>query len=205
MATLQTIPDRLRGRTLQFAVGCVVIVLLIRWLLTGDLLMVAEAIRPVEEGQTKAIPIFSVIVPMAIEAIIVIGAAVVAGWLKLWAFLAASVETATGSRPTAPASDSINPANLPASEPVKAKQVTSPPAVKSPNDSARDLLRAVALGDDAEVDRLRAVIRRPYVLADIQKALAVQDHSSASGFMEELRKMDQASPTKPATRSTRAK
>jgi hypothetical protein len=189
-----------KSRAVQFAVGVVSILLLVRWLVTGDLLMLAESLRRVPEGATKSISFVSVIMPMAIDAVVLIGAGVIAGWLKLWAFLASSVETATGSRPAAVVSDSV----APASEPAKVKQSAAPAAVKSPNDSARDLLRAVALGDDAEVDRLRAVIRRPYVLADIQKALAIQDHGSASRFMEELRKMDQGSP-KTATRSARAK
>ncbi len=49
------------NRKFQFAVGVTAIVIVIRWLLTGDLLMAVEAARPPAEGETKSLTVLSVV------------------------------------------------------------------------------------------------------------------------------------------------
>ena len=82
------------NRKFQFAVGVTAIVIVIRWLLTGDLLMAVEAARPPAEGETKSLTVLSVVGPMLIEACVIIGPALIAWALKLWDFMVALVDQA---------------------------------------------------------------------------------------------------------------
>jgi hypothetical protein len=174
----------LQSRQVKFAVGCVVILLLLRWLMTGDLLAVAQAVQPQPESNVSSVSIVSVVLPMVIDAIVLIGAAVIAGSLKLWSFLLSLI-------------DQVNQKGQPAPEPAT--------ALKTGSDIAVELARAVAVDDRDAVKQLQREIRRPYVISEISRSAASGDLALADRLLAELRRIDeQPEPTNTQAKAVRS-
>lgn len=80
------------NRKVQFAVGLTLIILVIRWLITGDLLFAVQvATTPQEEG-VKGVGVLSAIWPLLVETCVVVGASAIAWSLGLWNWLANFVD-----------------------------------------------------------------------------------------------------------------
>lgn len=150
--------DWLQNRNVKFAVGCTVLFLLVRWLLTGDLLLAVAAVsEQPAEGETKSFAsVWAVVWPIFFEAMVVIGGSVIAFAVGLWDRLA----------------------DLIWSQP-QAKPLTV-------GDAAQDLLRAVALGDTAAVEAASKAIRREYVPGQVNEAIAAGDFAKAKSLLSEL-------------------
>lgn len=155
------------NRTVQFAVGVTVIFLLVRWLLTGDLLLLAEAARAVEDGETKSVSIWGVVWPMIFEAGVIVGASTIAFAVGLWGKLA---ELFAGIR------DQAAPAVSRTSE-----------VSGSGQQLAISFARAAASNDTAEMELLRGAIRKPYALAELKQAVSSGDSAKVDALVKELK------------------
>ena len=153
--------DWLQHRNVKFAVGCTVLILFFRWLLTGDLLLAAAAVSSEPaEGETKSLAsVWSVVWPIFVEAMVVIGGSVIAFSIGLWD----RVADLFGGQKTS--------------------------AALSINATAQDLLRAVALGDHAAIESASRAIRKEYAPGQIAEAVAASDFERAKGLLHELEQM----------------
>lgn len=155
--------DWLQHRNVKFAVGCTVLILFVRWLLTGDLLLAAAAVssQPAE-GETKSLAsVWAVVWPIFFEAMVVIGGSVIAFSIGLWDRVA----------------DFFG------------RQKSASTAKLSINDTAQDLLRAVAMGDATGITKAAAAIRKEYAPGQINEAIAAGDYQRARGLITELESM----------------
>ena len=153
--------DWLQNRNVKFAVGCTVLFLLIRWLLTGDLLLAVAAFSEPADGETQTTSVWSVVWPIFFEAMVIVGGSVVAFAVGLWDRLA----------------------DLLWSQQPKAKPVTV-------GDAAQDLLRAVAMGDKAAVDAASRLIRKEYAPGQVNEAIAAGDFERAKKLLAELEELN---------------
>lgn len=162
--------DLTKSRQFQFAIGAVAIILLIRWLLTGELLMVAQAAQPPADGNVSSITLGSVLIPMAIDAVVLIGAAVIAGWMRLWGVLTALVDQITQRQ--------------------HGQSVQASPTPRGGSDLAMELARAVATDDREASKKLQREIRRPYLVNEIARMASEGDLAAADKLLGELRQLD---------------
>jgi hypothetical protein len=208
------------NRKFQFAVGVTAIVIVIRWLLTGDLLMAVEAARPPAEGETKSLTVLSVVGPMLIEACVIIGASLIAWALKLWDFLAAVVDQANHvrdsppqpvvqghlvARPNETASITWNvPATAAAANNVTntADGTRSVPATKDPRQLVDALAKAVAAGDVEAEATLRKQVRKPYLHLELGECVKTANWERARGILDELESMDGVKPVASSKKRT---
>jgi hypothetical protein len=204
------------NRKFQFAVGVTAIVIVIRWLLTGDLLMAVEAARPPAEGETKSLTVLSVVGPMLIEACVIIGASIIAWALKLWDFVAAVVDRSPAPTPppvvhghlvARPNETATITWNVPAAE-ASANAATntadgtrSVPATKDPRQLVDALAKAVAAGDAEAESTLRKEIRKPYLQVELGKCVKTANWERARGILDELESMDGVKPAATAATS----
>lgn len=154
--------DWLQNRNVKFAVGCTVLFLLVRWLLTGDLLLAVAAFSEPAEGETQTASVWSVVWPIFFEAMVVIGGSVIAFAVGLWDRLADLLWQ---------------------SQPAQAKPLNV-------NDAAQDLLRAVALGDKAAIDAASRMIRKEYAPGQVNDAIADGDFERAKKLLAELEELN---------------
>ena len=208
------------NRKFQFAVGVTAIVIVIRWLLTGDLLMAVEAARPPAEGETKSLTVLSVVGPMLIEACVIIGASIIAWALKLWDFLAGLVDQANHvrdsppqpvvhghlvARPNETASITWNvPATAAAANTATntADGTRSVPATKDPRQLVDALAKAVAAGDAEAESALRKDIRKPYLRLELGECVKTANWDRARAIVDELESMDGVKPAASSKKRT---
>lgn len=153
--------DWLQNRNVKFAVGCTVLFILVRWLLTGDLLLAVAAFSEPADGETQTTSVWSVVWPIFFEAMVIVGGSVIAFAVGLWDRLA----------------------DLLWSQQPKAKPVTV-------GDAAQDLLRAVAMGDKAAVDAASRMIRKEYAPGQVNEAIAAGDFERAKKLLAELEELN---------------
>ncbi|MCC7334421.1 MAG: hypothetical protein IT422_04975 [Pirellulaceae bacterium] len=165
------------NKTLQFAVGVTLVVLLVRWLLTGDLLFAARtAAEPPQEGETKSVAILSVLWPMFFEAMVILGASAIAWACKLWDWLYGLV----------------NQSDSPQTDPTTSASTTT--AIESQQPMSVDslvqgLARAAATNDTATMAKLKVQIRKPYALDELAQAYNDGDAKRAEKLTTELNSM----------------
>lgn len=155
--------DWKNNKTIQFAVGCTLLILVVRWLLTGDLLLLAATFAeplPADapEGATKSTAILQVAWPIVFEATAWIGASAIAWAVGLWGRLFDLV--ASNGKPAA-----------------KAATIDG---------AAQELVRAVALNDMTEFERLSKIIRGPYAKLEAVTAMESGDFETARKRVAEL-------------------
>lgn len=153
------------NRKIQFAVGATSIFLLVRWLLTGDLLLAVEAAQSPTEGETKSVSFFSVLWPMLVEAVVIVGASAIAFGLKIWSFVYDAIQ---GSSPNTEATPT-------AAEPESRDGIIS------------GLARAVATADSAGEARYKTQIRKPYAIAELNTALDEGDFATVEQRLAEIK------------------
>lgn len=155
--------DWLQHRNVKFAVGCTVLILFGRWLLTGDLLLAAAAVsEQPAEGDTKSFAtVWAVVWPIFFEAMVIVGGSVIAFSIGLWDRVA---DFFGGQKAASTAKITVN-------------------------DVAQDLLRAVALGDAQGIAKSAATIRREYAPRQIDEAIANSDYDRARQLISELESM----------------
>ena len=158
------------NRKIQFAVGVTVCVIFLRWLLTGDLLMVADSMIPAEDGEPKSISFVSVVWPMLVEAMVFVGVSTIAFSLKIWSWVY----------------DLVN-----KSKPVSTVAVADEePAVEQSKEGlVNGLARAVAMNDASGKARYETKIRRPYAIAELNAALEEGDFETVNNRLSEIRQL----------------
>jgi hypothetical protein len=166
------------NRKIQFAVGATVIFLLLRWLLTGDLLMVAEAARPPADGETKSVTVLAVVWPMLIEAVIIVGISAIAFGLRIWSWVVDLIDSARGV--VDPPSFTSSPAS---SSPV------SLPASPSASTMVTDLAQAVARNDTESERSIKTQIRLPYAIEELNAKIREGNFAGADKLMAEIKKL----------------
>lgn len=167
------------NKTLQFAVGVTLVVLLIRWLITGDLLFAAKtAAEDPQEGETKSVAILGVLWPMFFEAMVIVGASAIAWACKLWDWLYALVNQSASSQPSDPATAAV-------------AEVAAPTSVDG---MVQGLARAAAMNDAAMMAKLSVQIRKPYALDALRQAYVEGDADKAAKLTAELNGMLLAKP-----------
>jgi hypothetical protein len=188
----------------------------IRWLLTGDLLMAVEAARPPAEGETKSLTVLSVVGPMLIEACVIIGASIIAWALKLWDFLAGLVDQANHvrdsppqpvvqghlvARPNETASITWNvPATAAAAN--TADVARTVPSAKDPRQLVDALAKAVAAGDVETEATLRKQVRKPYLHLELGECVKTANWERARAIVDELESMDGVKPAASSKKRT---
>jgi len=157
--------DWLQHRNVKFAVGCTVLILFVRWLLTGDILLAAAAVssEPAEGDVKSFATVWAVVWPIFFEAMVIVGGSVIAFSIGLWDWVA----DLFGGQKT-------------------------PSAALSINDTAQDLLRAVALGDHAAIESASQAIRKEYAPGQISEAIAAGDFERAKQALSELAELHNA-------------
>lgn len=185
------------NRTFQFAVGLTAIFIVIRWLLTGDLLMAFESLKPPAEGETKSVSFISVVGPMLIEAVVIVGSSVIAWSIKLWDLAVALIDKIHQARADPAASlpvagsvveRSVNTIASGAATLVSSASAAVP--VQNASQLVTDLARAVASGDEATEAQLKMAIRRPYLRVELSEAVASADYEKARSILGQLEQMD---------------
>jgi hypothetical protein len=167
------------NRKIQFAVGATVIILLIRWLLTGDLLMIAEAARPPVEGETKSLSLLAVIWPMIVEAVIITGISSIAFGLRIWSWVVDLIDNARGvtsaalQTTSAPTLVEASPAALP----------------ESRDGLITGLAQAVARNDTETETKLRTQIRLPYAIEELNSEIRDGNFQNADKLMAEIKSL----------------
>jgi hypothetical protein len=198
------------NRKFQFAVGVTAIVIVIRWLLTGDLLMAVEAARPPAEGETKSLTVLSVVGPMLIEACVIIGASIIAWALKLWDFVAAVVDRSPAPTPppvahghlvARPNETPTTTWDVPAASAITADAARGVPAA-NPRQLVDALAKAVAAGDAEAESTLRKEIRKPYLQVELGKCVKTANWERARGILDELESMDGVKPAATSKKRT---
>lgn len=136
------------NKTVQFAVGITLVVLLIRWLITGDLLFAADVAMQGSpaEGATKSATFISTLWPMFFDAMVIIGAAALAGVFNLWDWLYGLVAKSSSS------------ASTPAKEDPQVSRINAMKIVR------QELFDAARAGNAAKVEATAAVVLREYPL-----------------------------------------
>ncbi len=175
------------NRTFQFAIGLTTIFIVIRWLLTGDLLMAAESLRPPAEGETKSVSFLSVVGPMLIEAVVIVGSSVIAWSIKLWDLVFGLIDKIHQARAdpaaTGPQAGPLSVVGQPQSDGRGVNQAMQ---------LVTDLARAVASGDSAMEEKLRIAIRRPYLRIELSEAVTTANYEHAREILNQLEAMDGA-------------
>lgn len=162
------------NKTLRFAVGVTLTVLLIRWLLTGDLLFaVRSAAEPPAEGETKSVALLSAIWPMFFEAMVIVGTAAIAWAFKLWDLLYGLLNQSQATVATPTATDT----------PAIAQQPMSVDSL------VQGLARAAATNDTATLNKLKVQIRKPYALDELNQAYNEGDVKRVESLTKELTTM----------------
>jgi hypothetical protein len=152
--------DWANSRNVKFAVGCTALILIVRWLLTGDLLLMSAAFASEPaEGETKSASILAVVWPVFFEAMVIVGGSLIAFSLGLWDRLQALLTGGT----------------------TKTQAVTG--------DAVQDLARAVALGDAEAETAARAKVRKPYALGELSQALDAGDFELVEAKVAELKRL----------------
>lgn len=168
------------NKTLQFAVGVTLVVLLVRWLITGDLLFAARtAAEPPQEGETKSVAVLSVLWPMFFEAMVIVGAAAIAWACKLWDWLYGLVNQSSSVQSSDAASS------------LATSEVTAPVSVDG---LVQGLARAAAMNDTAMLAKLSVQIRKPYALDALTQAYIEGDAEKAAKLTAELNEMLSTKP-----------
>jgi hypothetical protein len=197
------------SRKFQFAVGLTAILIVLRWLITGDLLLAVEAAKPPAEGETKSLTLIGIVGPMLIEACVIVGTSLIAWTLRLWDVALTLVDRltvqATAATPTVvtpvvtPATD-IAPSivDAPASATIAAEP-TSAPAAADPRSMIDELAKAVAMGDTEKESTLRKEIRKPYLRLELSESVKAANWERAKQIVEELEAMDSGA-AKPAAK-----
>ena len=157
-----------KTRNLHLAVGIGVVLLLARWLFTGDLLFAVSGGVPQLEADGE--PLLSasgeqvksvgpVVWTMAIETLIVIGAFVTSFATGLWDRLMTLI-------------DGVQ---------TQAEQPASPQNIPM------QVMQAIASKDAAELKNLQSQIRLPYAMNDLQEALLSNDRVKVDDLLDEIR------------------
>jgi hypothetical protein len=183
------------NRKIQFAVGVTVIFLLLRWLVTGDLFAVYEAAKPPTDGETKAFSLISIVGPMMIEAVIIVGVSAIAFGLRIWGFFVDFIDSFQQKTSQIAA----NPAQNQQIEPAFLAQNV---ANESPEGLVRGLVKAIATNDAASIAKFETQIRRPYALGELTSALEQGNFDQADELMRELKELSGVASAPPA--ATRA-
>lgn len=153
------------NRKVQFAVGVTVIVLAIRWLLTGDLLYAVEAAQPPAEGEVKSISFLNALWPLLVETCVIVGSSVIAWALGIWSRV---VDLFDGDGQTPP---------TPVVE----------PATGLSKDKILELGRAAVSGDSVRVAELVKEIRTPHIIAaEMQEAVIAGNLARIKELTSEL-------------------
>lgn len=157
------------SRTVQFAVGCTVILLAVRWLLTGDLLMLVQAAQPTEDGKTSSVGFAAVVWPMVTDAVVLVGISAIAFALKIWSVIYRLIESVLGTAGGgAPAPASLN-------------------TDQQQRELVLDLARAARAGDRERVMTLASQLRTPEAIAaDIIEAAKASDVAAVERLTKEL-------------------
>ncbi len=156
---------------IQFAVGITVIILLARWLFTGDLLLAGQvAMAPEDSGEEglRSIPFTSIVGSMFWEAGVIVGASVIGWMFKIWdqiyEFLSSRSSAATSPVDSVP---SI--------------------AASTTDDNPLVLLgQAVAMGDSEKAIELQRKIRLPYATRELVEAYQTGNMDAAKELQIEL-------------------
>ena len=166
------------NKTLQFAVGVTLVVLLVRWLITGDLLFAAKtAAEQPQEGETKSVALLGVLWPMFFEAMVILGASAIAWACKLWDWLYGLVNQSTSPKPSDPATDAAGAAAVESQQPMSVDSLV------------QGLARAAATNDTATMAKLKVQIRKPYALDELAQAYNDGDAKRAEKLTTELNSM----------------
>lgn len=183
------------NKTLQFAVGVTVLIIAVRLVVSGTVLAAYEAMQPAEDGQTKSVSVLGVLWPIVFESICWIGASAITYAIGGWRLLAGQLSKLFPDKNAQP----------------NAAQSTASPAGDQTNITL-ELGRAAARGDTAEVNRLKALHRRPYAMRELVAAYEAEDLDAAAKLTAELNTLiggrkplaSTATPAaKPATRKRR--
>lgn len=169
------------NRKIQFAVGATVIFLLLRWLLTGDLLMVAEAARPPADGETKSVTILAVVWPMLIEAVIIVGISAIAFGLRIWSWVVDLIDSARG------VVDPVVAGSSPAS--ITKQSGISIASADDRNTLVTDLAQAVARNDTESERSIKTQIRLPYAIEELNAKIREGNFAGADKLMAEIKKL----------------
>lgn len=136
------------SKVVQFAVGVTLVVLLIRWLVTGDLLFAASVAMqgPPAEGETQGVSFVSALWPLFFDAMVIIGAAALAAVFKLWDWLYGLV------------------AKKPLPESAATKEDPTVARINAMKVARQELFDAARSGNAAKLEATAAVILREYPL-----------------------------------------
>lgn len=168
--------DWKNNKRIQIAVGLAVVVLAFRWLFSNTLsdAALAYSTPPLDEGQVgDPATALAMIWPFVELAMVILGAIGLyvlnlGDWI--WSQMKGVADSEVSIKSIAPATE---------------KTTTN----VNPEVMQRNLARAVAMNDDAEIGRLRVLVRRPYALGELVDAVNENDFSKAETLFGELRGM----------------
>lgn len=164
------------NRTVQFAVGVTLMILVLRWLLTGDLLFATDAAMQPDDGETKSVSLLTTLWPMFVESMVIVGASAIAWACRLWDLaygLLARGMDGDGSGGTGGN-------DLPAVD--DGGEVVAEEA----SVLFREMARAAAVGDSQRVAYLQRRVRLPYALAELSQAYVTGNLQRAKDLTTEL-------------------
>lgn len=183
------------SRAVQFATGATFIIVLAWWMFTGDLPFLSRVAftPPSEEGSVKAIDVIGVVIPMLVQACVIIGANIIGIQTGIWSAVV-DLFHRWQSRPKTPQeSDEV-------SRPLD--ELAANPA-STPDEETRSAV--IALGQAAadgastqEIMRLAAVIRKPIAIEELAKAYRDDDSERIDLLQRELARMVHPDDAKPA-------
>jgi hypothetical protein len=165
--------DWKNNKRIQIAVGIAVVVLAFRWLFSNTVsnALLAYNEPPLEEGSVgdpmTALAMIWPFVELAMAILGAIGLYVLNAGEWIWA-----KAQGTSDQPM-----------------LQESTVDSPVASINPEAVQRDLARAVAINDTAEVEKLKVLVRRPYALGELVEAVNGGKWDKAEGLFSELRSM----------------
>lgn len=175
------------NKTLRFAVGVTLTVLLIRWLLTGDLLFAVRSVaEQPAEGETKSVALVSALWPIFFEAMVIVGTAALAWAFKLWDLLYGLVNSASEKPAAVAAAGTSNTAAVAADGTDTAVQPTVTQQPMSVDSLVQGLARAAATNDTAAMNKLKVQIRKPYALDELNQAYNDGDVQRVEKLTKEL-------------------
>lgn len=162
------------SRAVKILVGATTILVILWWLVTGDLPLLSKlAFAKPEEGSTKSFDVWSIVGPMLVQACFIVGSAVVGLLSGAWHLILGKLMPAPAPVPTASADPSAAaPANVTATD---------------IREASFGLCRAAQDNDLAGMEANRILIRLPKVMQLHREAIERGDLDAAEPLYEELK------------------
>jgi len=190
------------SRAVQFATGATFIIVLAWWMFTGDLPFLSRVAfsPPAEEGSAKSIDVLGVVLPMLVQACVIIGANIIGIQTGIWSAIVALFNRLQ-SRPKTPQESEDVARPLVGYNPPPNGPAPDPPRNPyAPADDTRsavlELGQAAADGlPAAEILRLAAVVRKPFAVQSLMEAYAAEDLQWIQAVQSELAAMIEPAPT----------